>query len=100
MCSIILLVGCVIVGRDFLDIIKRFIQKIKCSIPFNFTYFGHEKLIVIYTFSKYVQLVGCQDCGALFAINHDVRQILPWECVSEFYEESPHEGSRCGLRKG
>lgn len=69
-----------------MGIIKRYIQKIKCSIPFNLTYFGHENMIVVKELSMQTQLIRCQDCGKLFAINHDVRTVLPWECVKEFYE--------------
>ena len=67
--------------------ISRFIQKIRCSIPFNLTYFGHKKTISIKQLSQHVQLIKCLDCNKLFAINHDLQVVLPWEDVKSFYEE-------------
>lgn len=67
--------------------IKRLIQKIRCSIPFNLTYFGHKNVVVVRQLSPWSQLIKCRDCGKLFAINHDIRVVLPWESVRFFHEE-------------
>lgn len=66
--------------------IKKIIQKIRCSIPFSFDYFGHKNIEVVRTLSAQSQLIRCKDCGKLFAINHDVRVLLPWEDVKAHYE--------------
>ena len=65
----------------------KWIQKLKCSVPFNFTYFGHKNLTVVRRLSEQAQLIECPDCHRRFAINHDVRVILPWEDVRSFYED-------------
>ena len=67
--------------------IKKFIQKIKCSITFSLTYFGHKNVVVVRRLSPQSKLIKCVDCGKLFAMNDDVRVILPWEMVRDFYEE-------------
>ncbi|MFA6977106.1 MAG: hypothetical protein WC194_10365 [Mesotoga sp.] len=71
--------------RKYLTGIRKLIQKIKCSVPFSFTYFGHSSLTVVRQLSGQSQLIRCNDCGKFFAINHNVRVILPWECVRHFY---------------
>ena len=68
------------------------IQKIKCSIPFNFTFFGHKNVSVVRELSDQCQLIECKDCGKRFAINHSVRTILPWNSVSTFYESNIMQG--------
>ena len=61
--------------------IKRFIQKIRCSLPFSFYYFGHRDVYVVRQLGISSQLSRCRDCGKMFAINNDVRVILPWAAV-------------------
>ena len=76
--------------------IKKIIQKIKCSMPFSFNYFWHKNVVVVRELSDQSQLIQCQDCGKLFAINHSARVVLPWESVKDHYEfmESLAEISR------
>lgn len=64
----------------------KFIQKLKCSMPFSFNYFGHKNIVIVKRLSRQSELIKCTDCGRLFVINHDVRAILPWSCVRNFYE--------------
>jgi len=66
---------------------KHLIQKLKCAMPFSFSYFLHKPEIVR-QLSPQSQLIKCQACGKLFAINHDVRVILPWESMKNHYKET------------
>jgi len=66
--------------------IKKIIQKIRCSLPFSLNRFWHKNIVVVRKLSDQSQLLRCQDCGKLFAINHNVRVILPWEDVKAHYE--------------
>jgi transcription elongation factor Elf1 len=66
--------------------IKKLIQKIKCSMPFSLNHFWHENVVVVRNLSDQSQLIQCQDCGKLFAINHSVRVVLPWEKVKAYYD--------------
>ena len=70
--------------------IKYLIQKVKCSIPFSLNHFWHKNIYVVKQLSPQSQLIQCRDCGKKFAINHDVRSILPWETVETFYAEFGH----------
>ena len=62
------------------------LQKIKCSMPFSLNRFWHKNIVTVTKLSDHTQLIRCQDCGKLFAINHSVRVVLPWKSVKEFYE--------------
>jgi len=43
---------------------------------------------VVRRLSASAELLRCS-CGRLYAINHDVRTVLPWAEVRAFYEEMP-----------
>jgi hypothetical protein len=81
--------------------LKKIIQKIKCSMPFSPYHFWHNNVIVVRKLSDQSQLIQCQDCGRLFAINHGVMAVLPWEDVKSIYELmellSPTKQSREGV---
>jgi hypothetical protein len=44
----------------------------------------HRRLTVLRALSQFADLVRCS-CGRLYAINHDVRAVLPWDEVKGFY---------------
>ena len=67
--------------------IPKFIQRILCSMPFSLNHFWHGDLRIVRKLSKQSELIECLSCGRMFAINHDVRAILPWESVRTFYED-------------
>ncbi|MBC8439310.1 MAG: hypothetical protein H8D87_06465 [Deltaproteobacteria bacterium] len=55
----------------------KWLQKIKCSIPFNLFWIGHELRIIQDIKPTGSQIVQCVHCGRLFGMNHDVKAILP-----------------------
>ena len=62
-----------------------FIKKIICFI------FGH-KYRVAQKFNTYSRRVTCARCKDKFAMNDDVRSLLPWDCEFEgMYEDHGHE---------
>ena len=72
--------------------LDKIIQKIKCGMPFSFDYFGHKNVKVIRKLSFQSELIECKDCGKQYAINHDVRVVLPWGDVRSFYREMEQAG--------
>ena len=62
------------------------LQKIRCSIPFSFSYFGHKNLKILKVLSDYSKLIQCRDCGKKFAINDSVQIVLPWDDIRGHYE--------------
>ena len=70
------------------QVIERQEKKIKCSIPFSLNYFFHKNVVSVKYLSDNVQLIKCLDCDKMFAINHDVRLILPWEDIKYFYDKN------------
>jgi hypothetical protein len=67
--------------------IKKLIQKIKCSMPFSFSYFLHDELTIVRRLGDRAHLIQCRSCGRRFAINHSVRVILPWGNIRNHYDE-------------
>lgn len=64
-----------------------FIQRIKCKMPFSFSHFWHKPVSLVRWLSASSKLIKCDSCGKMFAMNDDVRQILPWdEEFEKFYE--------------
>jgi hypothetical protein len=70
--------------------VKYIIQKLKCRLPFNLNHFWHKNIYVVKKLSDQSELIKCRDCGKMFAMNHSVRIILPWESVRFHYEELDH----------
>ena len=69
--------------------ITRFIQYIKCNwLPQPPIGFHHGECELVRRLSQQSELIRCKHCGRLFAINHDVRVVLPWHCVRNFYKEA------------
>ena len=59
-------------------------------MPFSLNHFWHKNVFVVRELSAQSQLIQCKDCGKKFAINHDVKAILPWEDVEPFYTLVEH----------
>lgn len=72
----------------FAEIRKRW-QMFKCGLPFNLFWFPHGEVRVVRRLSRQSVLIECLDCGRLYAMNDDVRAILPWEDVAFLYEDEP-----------
>lgn len=55
----------------------RWIQKIKCWIPFNLFWIGHKLKIVKVIEPTGSWIVQCIHCERLFGMNHNTRTMLP-----------------------
>ena len=67
--------------------IRKWIQKIKCSLPFSPFHFWHKNIVVVKELSRQVDLIQCTDCGKKFAMNHRLEMILPYEDIKPLYYE-------------
>lgn len=66
-------------------VIKKLLQKIRCSIPFSPFNFHHKPLRKVKELSDNTDLVICTSCNQLFTMNHSAEIILPWKDVADFY---------------
>ena len=67
--------------------IKRLIQKIRCNLPFSPFTFRHRNVKILRKLSDNSDLIICTDCHRMFAMNHSVLLVLPWEDVEHFYRD-------------
>lgn len=57
----------------------KFLQYLKCKIPFSFHTFMHRPVYVVGKFNSYSRVIECGTCGKQFAMNDRVEVILPFE---------------------
>ena len=65
---------------------KKFFQKILCNLPFGFNKFSHDKCKSVGSLTDQVDIIICLSCKRVFAINHHMKIVLPWEDIKPDYE--------------
>lgn len=48
------------------------IKRLKCKL-------GYHKYYTLIELSKWSRKLGCHNCNKCFAMNNDVRSVLPWD---------------------